>query len=214
MPNESPFPYAPRPQNCPQQSAEAHPPTGTYGDVPWPNGHQPGVNYARPYHGRNDANYGDWTQYHDNMWNEGPPRPSANLERQYAYQGNPNVGYAPPWNAQHYLATPGPPPVEYYIPQAYDIPNGGVRDHAPPTAMPDVAEPFSRDIPNSDPSRTSAMEDLNRLANRYLHNPGSRVVALRMGPSPSRSRFMVMILLEVDDVLCGGSNMCQFCGRR
>ena len=145
-----------------------------------------------------------------------------NWERQYTYRGNPYVGYAPPGNAQHYPATPGPPPVEYYIPQAYvrthtfcshsvcissdrvcaqGIPNGGIRDHAPPTAMPDVADPFSRNVPNSDPFRMSAMEDLKRLANRYLQNPDSRVNTLRMGLSPSRSRFMVMILLEVDDII-------------
>ncbi|KAI9455945.1 hypothetical protein BJY52DRAFT_1188164 [Lactarius psammicola] len=73
--------------------------------------------------------------------------------------------------------------------------------HAPPPAMPDVANPFSRNVPNTDPSGTSAMEDLKRLANRYLDNPDSRVDTLRMGLSPSGRRFMVMILLEVDDII-------------
>ncbi len=45
------------------------------------------------------------------------------------------------------------------------------------------------------------MEDLKRLANRYLDNPDSRVDMLRMGLSPSGGRFMVMILLEVDHVI-------------
>ncbi len=45
------------------------------------------------------------------------------------------------------------------------------------------------------------MEDLKRLANRYLHNPDSRVDTLRMGLSPTGSRFMVMILLEIDDII-------------
>ena len=45
------------------------------------------------------------------------------------------------------------------------------------------------------------MEDLKRLAIRYLHNPDSRVDTLRMGLSPSGGRFMVMILLEVDDLI-------------
>jgi hypothetical protein len=72
---------------------------------------------------------------------------------------------------------------------------------APSDAMPDIAEPFSRNVPNYD-SRTSAMEDdLKRLAVRYLHNPDSRVDTLRMGLSPSGGRFMVMILLEVDDLI-------------
>ncbi|KAI9444434.1 hypothetical protein BJY52DRAFT_1194312 [Lactarius psammicola] len=193
MSNEFSFPYTSRSQNGPLQSAEVHPPIGTHGNVSWPNEHQPGVNYAGPYHGRNEANYGDRVQYHNNVWNEGPPPPSAG---QYAYQENTNVDYAPPGNAQHYLATPSPPPVEYYIPPAHGIPNGS---HAPPTAM--LAGPFSQNAPNSDPSRSSAMEDLKRLVNRYLHNPDSRVDTLRMGLSPSGGRFMVMILLEVDDII-------------
>ena len=46
------------------------------------------------------------------------------------------------------------------------------------------------------------MEDLKRLVHRYLHNPDSRVDTLRMELSPSGSRrFMVMILLEVDDII-------------
>ena len=67
--------------------------------------------------------------------------------------------------------------------------------------MPDIAEPFSQNVPINSDSRTSAMEDLKRLAIRYLHNPDSRVDMLRMGLSPSGGRFMVMILLEVDDLI-------------
>jgi hypothetical protein len=142
-----------------------------------------------------------------------------NLQGQYAYQGNPNAGYAPPGNPQQaqYAAVPGPPSMEYYIPPAHvctythsfssrivpdrgctqGVPNGVP---APSTALPDIAEPFPRNVPNSD-SRTSPMEDLKRLAIRYLHNPDSRVDTLRMGLSPSGGRFMVMILLEVDDLI-------------
>ncbi|KAI9444438.1 hypothetical protein BJY52DRAFT_1372798 [Lactarius psammicola] len=185
MSNESSFPYSPRRQNDHLHSTEVHPPTGTLGNLSWPNGHQPGVNYAGPYHGRNEANYGDWAQYHNNVWNDGPPPPPAG---QYAYQGSTNVGYAPPENAQHHLAAPGPPPVEYHIPPAHGIPNGS---HAPPTAMPDVADPHSQNVPNTDPSGTSAMEDLKRLVNRYLHNPDSRVDTLRMELSPSGGRFLI-----------------------
>lgn len=140
-----------------------------------------------------------------------------NLEGQYAHQGDPNVGYAPPGNAQNYLAVPVPPHIEYNMPPAHvcththsfclrsvcivpdcirtqGIPNG---DQVPPTSTPDVA----RNVPNSGPSRTSAREHLKRLANRYLHNPDSRVDTLRMELSPSGSRFMVMIILEVDDII-------------
>ncbi|KAH8992380.1 hypothetical protein EDB92DRAFT_563502 [Lactarius akahatsu] len=222
MPNDSSFLYAPCCQNDPLRSV--HPPSGTHGNVPRPNGHQPGVNYAGPYHSGNDANFGDWgPQYHDNVWNEGPPPPSTNSEGQYAYQGSPNVDYAPPGSAQHHFAAPGPLLLEYHMPPAYvrtlslsftlcsrrvcmvsnrvrtqGIPNDG---HAPRIAMPDVADPFSRNIPNPDPSRTSAVEDLKRLANRYLHNPDSLVDTLRVGLSPSGGRFTVMILLEVDNII-------------
>lgn len=200
MPNDPSFPYAPCCQNAPLQSAEVHPPTGSRGNVPRPNGYQPGVNYAGPYHSGNDANFGDsdWAQYHDNVWNEGPPPPSTNSEGQYAYQGNPNVDYAPPGSAQHHFAAPGPPLLEYHMPPAHGIPNDG---HAPRISMSDVADPFSRNIPNPDPSRTSAVEDLKRLANRYLHNPDSLVDTLRVGLSPSSGRFTVMILLEVDNII-------------
>ena len=45
------------------------------------------------------------------------------------------------------------------------------------------------------------MDDLKRVATRCLCNPDSRVGTLRMGLSPSGSRrFMVMILVEVDDI--------------
>jgi hypothetical protein len=69
--------------------------------------------------------------------------------------------------------------------------------------MPDVADSFSRNVPNSDPSRTSATakEDLKRLATRYLCNSSSQVDTLRIDLSPSGSRFVVMIQLEVDDIM-------------
>ena len=97
MPNESSFPYTPRPQNDTLQRAEVralhllipsahsgiltyrfqvYPQTGTHGNIPWQNGHQPGVNYPSPYHGRNDANYGDGAQHRYDVWNDGPPPPS------------------------------------------------------------------------------------------------------------------------------------------
>ena len=64
--------------------------------------------------------------------------------------------------------------------------------------MPDVANPFSRNVPDSDPSIMSATEDLKRLMKRYLDNPDSRVNAFRVGLSPSGGRLRVMIMLDID----------------
>ncbi|KAF8274321.1 hypothetical protein EI94DRAFT_1825659 [Lactarius quietus] len=200
MPNsESSSPYIPRPQHYPVQGVEVLRPTATHESVPWNNGQQPGMNYPGPCYCSSGANYGNWTYYRSNLWNEGPPPPSqaANVEGPYVYQGNPYVGYAPPGNDQHYPAPPGPPP-GYHIPPAHGIQNGGL---APPIAIPDIADPFTQNVPNYDPFRTSAMEDLKRTATRYLCNPDSRVDVLhtRLSTTGTR-RFKVMILLEVDDI--------------
>ena len=64
--------------------------------------------------------------------------------------------------------------------------------------MPDVADAFSRSVPESAPSGMLAMESLKRLSDRYLHDPGSRVGALHMGLSPSGSRLRVIIVLDID----------------
>jgi hypothetical protein len=67
--------------------------------------------------------------------------------------------------------------------------------------MPNIADSFFRNVPNYDPSGTSAMDDLKRVATRCVCNPDSQVGTLRLGLSPSGSRrFMVMILVEVDDI--------------
>jgi hypothetical protein len=115
--------------------------------TPWLTAHQPGTNYD--YVGVNhDPNYTVYGQhrydlYHDNLWygSEGPP-PSAvcfcsyvyqrvltlltspslkNLERQHAYQTNPNVniGYPNPGNVQHMPVPPGPSHIEHNIPLAH-----------------------------------------------------------------------------------------------
>ncbi len=81
------------------------------------------------------------------------------------------------------------------MPAPQDLPNNGVRDRPP---MPDVADAFSRSVPESAPSGMLAMESLKRLSDRYLHDPGSRVGALRMGLSPSGGRLRVMIVLDID----------------
>ena len=77
-----------------------------------------------------------------------------------------------------------------------DLTNGDVRDYAP--LMPDIADPISQSVPDSSPSGTLAMESLRRLADRYLHDPGSRIDTLRMGLSPSSGRLRVMIVFDID----------------
>jgi hypothetical protein len=112
----------------------------------------------------------------------------------------------PLWNITYrqltYVHTPSPLVHTAYVVServcTQGISNGG---QAPPTAVPDVADPFSQNVPNSDHSRMPAMGDLRRLAYRYLHNPDSRVDTLRIWLNPSGHRFMVMILLEVDDIV-------------
>jgi len=42
------------------------------------------------------------------------------------------------------------------------------------------------------------MESLIRLADRYLHDPGSRIDTLRMGLSPSGGRLRVTIVFDID----------------
>ncbi|KAF8274318.1 hypothetical protein EI94DRAFT_1696224 [Lactarius quietus] len=215
MPNDAPSPYTPRPQNGPHQGAEVktlH--------LLIPLGYYPYIQISRSIllqiltatcpgrHalGRNDASYGDWAQYPNYAWNESLAPPS--VVACVSVWRDPNHGYAPPGNAQHYLAAPASPPVGYYMPPVHmfvseHVCTWGVPNNVPPTAMPDVADPFSRNFSNSDsnPFRTSAMADLKHLANHYLHNPNSRVDTLRMGLSSSGRRFMVMILLKVDDIV-------------
>ncbi|KAH9065553.1 hypothetical protein EDB87DRAFT_1679270 [Lactarius vividus] len=180
----------PRPQYDLVNSEPAH----NQDSIPQLNGYQPGANYANSYHGQ-------WPPYHDNQYRgnllyESIPPPAANLEGQHTYQRNPNVGYSAPGGAQYMHVPPGPPRGESYIPPTHDLPNDGVRDRPPP--MTDVADPFSRDLPNPDPHRTSATEDLKQLASRCLQNPDSRLDMFRMGPSPSRGRLRMMIVLDVD----------------
>ncbi|KAI9455944.1 hypothetical protein BJY52DRAFT_617113 [Lactarius psammicola] len=77
-----------------------------------------------------------------------------------------------------------------------DIQNGEVRDCPP--SMPDVAGAFSRSVSEYAPLEISAMEGLKCLADRYLHDPGSQVNALRMGLSPSGGRLRVMVVVDID----------------
>ncbi|KAH8992387.1 hypothetical protein EDB92DRAFT_1945188 [Lactarius akahatsu] len=182
MSNE--FLRSPRPQ---------YEPTNNQDNMLRLNRHQPGANYASSYHGH-------WPPYHDtqyrgNLWYGSLP-PPADLEGQRTYQGNPNVGYPAPGCSQYMHVPDGPPRGECYIPPIHDLANDGVRDRPPP--MTDMADPFSMNVPNYDPPRTSATEDLKRLASRYLQNPDSRLDAFRMGPSPSGGRLRMMIVLDID----------------
>ncbi|KAI9455943.1 hypothetical protein BJY52DRAFT_616991 [Lactarius psammicola] len=200
MSNESSFLRSPCPQHGLVENVEIPPSTSNYDNVPL-NARQLDENYVGAYHDSNYTDYGHLTQYHDNLhsdnlWYEGPPPPTANLEGQYTYQTNPNIGYPSSGNARRMLVPLGPFRGEYDIPPAHDLPNDGVGDR--PQPMPDVADAFSRSVPESVPSRMSAMEGLKRLSGRYLHDSGSQVGALRMGLSPSGDRLRVTIVLDID----------------
>ncbi|KAF8274319.1 hypothetical protein EI94DRAFT_1714164 [Lactarius quietus] len=184
-------------------NAELPPSTSDHDVVPQLNTHQPDANFSAAYNGPTYADYGHGIQYRDNphrgnLWHEGPlPPATTHLEGQYTYQANSRVGFPPPGNAEHTFVAPGPSRGEYHIvPPARDLPNNGVRDRPPP--MPDVANPFSRNVPDSDPSRISATEDLKRLMSRYLDNPDSQVDTFRVGLSPSGGRLRMMIVLDID----------------
>ncbi|KAI9455949.1 hypothetical protein BJY52DRAFT_1224466 [Lactarius psammicola] len=202
MSNESSFLHSPHTQYDLVGSPEPPPSTNIHDNVHQLNEYQPDANYSSAYRGPNYAGYGHWAQYrenpyHYNPWYEGPPPPAVNSEGQYTYQTNSNIGYPPPGLAQYTLAAPDPSRREYYIPPAHrDLPNDGVKDRLP--LMPDAADAFSRNSPESAPSGMSAMEGLKRLANRYLNDPCSQVDTLRMGPGPSSGRLRVVIMLDID----------------
>ncbi|KAH9022730.1 hypothetical protein EDB83DRAFT_1993094 [Lactarius deliciosus] len=196
MSNESLFLRSPRPQHDLVENPELPPPASNHNNVHQLNGHQSDANFSSAYHHPNYAGYGHRAQYRgspyrNNPWFDGPP-PTAG---QHTYQTNPNhIGYPSSGNAQN-IDLPGPSRGEYYVPPAHDISHNGVRNRAPP--MPDVADTF-RSVPEFAPSGMSAMDDLKRLADRYLHDPGSQVNTLRMGLSPSSGRLRVMIVLDID----------------
>ncbi|KAF8258957.1 hypothetical protein EI94DRAFT_1752850 [Lactarius quietus] len=198
MSNESSFLHSPRTlYHYPVENVEL--PSSTIGDgIPWPIGDQSDANNAGAYHGPNDIDHGHWTQYRDNLWYdlEGPPPPAADLEGRDVYHRNLNVSCPHLENSQEMIAAPGPSNVENNLPPAGNIPNDGAGDRPPP--MSDVVHPSSRNIPESVPSITQAMEGLKRLANCYLNDPCSQVDDLRMGLSPSGRRLRVMIVLDMD----------------
>jgi hypothetical protein len=207
MPIESLSLRAPHPHYDLVDNAELPPSTSDHDNVPQLNGHQPDADYSAvaAYNGQNYADHGHGAQYRDNsyrgnLWYEGLPPPASSLEGQYTHEPNPStIGYPPPGNAEHMFAAHGPPRGEhYYIPPAHvpDIPNNGIRERPPP--MPEGTDPFSQNVPNPDPSRMSATEDLKRLMSRYLDNPDSQVDTFRVGLSPSGGRLRVVIMLDID----------------
>ncbi|KAH8987354.1 hypothetical protein EDB86DRAFT_3082268 [Lactarius hatsudake] len=197
MSNESLFLHSPRPQHDLVENPELPPSTSNHNNVHQLNGHQSDANFSGAYHHPNYAGYGHRAQYRgspyrNNPWLDGPP-PAAG---QYTHQINPNhIGYPSSGNAQN-IVFPGPSRGEYYVPPAHDISHNRVGNCPPP--MPDVADAFSRSVPEFAPSGMSAVNDLKRLADRYLHDPGSQVNTLRMGLSPSSGRLRVMIVLDID----------------
>jgi hypothetical protein len=64
---------------------------------------------------------------------------------------------------------------------------------------PHVAAP-SQGIPGPVLPGMSAGEELRRLANRYLHDPDSRIDRVRVRRSRQSGKVKVMILLELDDM--------------
>lgn len=140
--------------------------------------------------------------------------PLKSLEGQYTHEPDSGIGYPPPGNAEHMFVAPDPSHEEHYMPVArvsirylhilrtvclimpvsQDLTNNGIRDRPPP--IPGVAYP--QNVPNYDPSRISATEDLKRLMSRYLDNPDSRVDTFRVGLNPSGSRLRVMVMLDID----------------
>lgn len=68
----------------------------------------------------------------------------------------------------------------------------------PPLTMPDSANSFSQSVLRSPPSGALAVENLRRLAERYLHDPGSRIDTLRIGLSPSGGRLRVTIIFDME----------------
>jgi hypothetical protein len=61
------------------------------------------------------------------------------------------------------------------------------------------AQAFLGEWPNQVPVPNEVREVLRRLANRYLHQPGSQVEMVRMEPGPAGG-IQVVITLELADL--------------
>ncbi|KAN0134415.1 hypothetical protein V8E53_007913 [Lactarius tabidus] len=191
--------YTLHPQNYPTQNVEVPPQTN---GMPPYNVNRPDVNYANPYQNMN-YNYEHWALGRDNgaLYECSPPLapPAVHLEGQYTYHKKPNFDHFPPEHDQDNPVASvlgRPSPMEYH-PSARDIPDDGAQDRTP-LIMPDFANPFSQTVPGSELPGTLAMESLKRLADRYLHDPGSRIDTLRLGLSPSSGRLRVTIMFDID----------------
>ncbi|KAI9444430.1 hypothetical protein BJY52DRAFT_431118 [Lactarius psammicola] len=190
MANPSSYLHTPYSQNDPARSVEVHPRTD---GIPLQNGDRPDVNHAKLYHGGN-YNYGHWAQYCDNALHQGPsPPPVVNLE--HTYHKNANINYLPHGNDQDNLVASGPSNMDH-TQSAHELLDGSVGDNLHP--IPDFANSSSQGVPDSPSSGTSAMESLKCLADRYLHDPGTRIDTLRMGLSPSGGRLRVTIMFDID----------------
>jgi len=152
----------------------------------------------------NHARYGPPAQYTGNMAHDGPQPPAIDSAEQHPYQGNESVGHhgPPPGAAQHISGlsiAPGLPQLGYYTlpPYPQEMPYNCDIGAAPQS--PNEAS-TSQGIPAQVPSGMSAVEDLRRLASRYLHSPDSHVDKVRVKQSRRSGRVKVMILLEIDDM--------------
>jgi hypothetical protein len=77
------------------------------------------------------------------------------------------------------------------------MPNDVIIGRAP--QLPNVAIPF-QGLPGPVPPGISTEGELRQLANRYLHDPDSRVDKVCVRHSRRSGKVKVMILLELDEV--------------
>ncbi|KAH9958882.1 hypothetical protein BGW80DRAFT_1564813 [Lactifluus volemus] len=155
--------------------------------------------FTGPYTVGSHPNYGTPSQYTTNVGYDDPSSPVAGLEErpQYAYQGAPH--FPPPGTAQHTFdlpIIPGPLRPEYNAPALArpQMLNDGTIGQPPNVAGP------SQGVPGPVLHGMSAGEELRQLANRYVHDPDSRVDRVRVRRSRRSGKVKVMILLELDDM--------------
>ncbi|KAF8274324.1 hypothetical protein EI94DRAFT_1714193 [Lactarius quietus] len=195
--DSSSFLHVPYPRNERVWSVQVPPQTESNHGVLLQDGNQADINHAESYQAH-DVNYDyrHWAQYCDNASYQAPPNATENTDGQYAYHRNLNIDCPPLVNDQDNLVPSGPSRRAYYSPPARDIPDGGVRDRAP--LLPDLVHSSSQSVPGSPPPGILAMESLRCLADRYLHDPGSRIDTLHMRISPSSGRLRVTIVFDME----------------
>ncbi|KAH9957540.1 hypothetical protein BGW80DRAFT_1565286 [Lactifluus volemus] len=145
--------------------------------------------YPTPSQYTNNVGYGPSSQV--SSFGEQPP---------YAYQGNQSNAHHVAVAAQYIYdpsIAPGLLPPEYYAPPDHEILNDVTIGRAP--QLPNVAVPF-QGLPGQVPLGMSFEEELRQLANRYVHDPDSRVDRVRIRRSRRSGKVKVMIVLELDDM--------------